>query len=58
MLEAAYQYALEILHALEVCNSKNDLVDKIICDWNINSGCEYDNSCCKEVQCCIEVTIQ
>lgn len=57
MLEAAYQYALELLHALEVCTSKDDLVAKIICDWNINSGCEYDDSCCEEVPCCEEVSL-
>lgn len=53
MLETARQYALELLHGLSECISRDDLVKLIICDWTINSGCEYDNQCCDPVACCI-----
>lgn len=52
MLEIARQYALEILHGLSECVNRDDLIDLIICDWTINSGCEYDNQCCDPVSCC------
>lgn len=58
MLETAKQYALEILNALEVCVSKDILADMIVCDWKINSGCEYDNQCCDPVSCCDEVQFE
>lgn len=58
MLETAKQYALEILNALEVCVSKDILADMIVCDWKINSGCEYDNQCCDPVSCCNEVQFE
>lgn len=52
MLETANEYALELLHGLKECLSKELLEDMIICDWIINSGCEYDNQCCSDVSCC------
>lgn len=58
MLETANEYALELLHGLKECLSKELLEDMIICDWIINSGCEYDNQCCSVVQCCNIVTTE